>query len=1342
MNYSMHKNTNGGYIALMATIVISLVLLVMVVRAGFVGWSTRFMVLGTEAKEQANALAEGCADQALASLVTDTSYLGGSTSVTPAGTCSTSAIDPLDLASGVVTIRTQAIVNNAYANLQVVQNLNNIHLGSIPSLPTYGTLIVQTLVTNPASGAQKTPADFAMNVASVVGTSPASFAGSATGVIVHIPATATTPYSVTETAVAGYAPSLTTDCAGTIRGGDIKSCTVTNAPVTTTLTLLANVNNNDGTGSAQPADILMYIDGVATPATLGHAYALAAGAHTVTATNPNTTIYSASSWGYQCSGAIGAGTVSLNLGDNKICVVNLDDNPPPAPICADTVMMLDRSFSMFGNSAWIPDEKAAAKALVDLYASVTTSHPFLGMGRFGDVATGKSAEIVSQLSSGYAALKTAIDNALPQNPISFTNLADAITKGGGELSGPNHQAGKEKVLILISDGDPNEPTGGTTVPTGFFSPTGNAQDSNGEFWSNPQNAYADGGGDASDPVSEDDQHRFFSFNLPTIPASATVQGIEAKVDAWATTTGMVAGPVVSATRSPNAGTITSQWQNPTRVALSDDSYVTDSTQGHVQGFGTFGFAIPASATITGVQVTTEAKVSGSGSSQTTPALYPNSGGTYSSWSGNSGDVNETNNFNCSSFDSIITSTNNARSSFALSLASIPDGSTINSVIVTSYDRSDSFGSGTYKVFARLGGTNVDGTTSFTTSSPGGSNSCTTRAGQLLVVSPTIKNSGTVLEIGALKVSGSAVRVGAINAVINYTAPASGSVAVSLTSNNGSNWTAAKNTALDSAESVDMPSGNGTSDMWSRTWVPSDFADGKFAVRVQNNSNTGVTVSLDQIVVNVFYTVPVPGPAACQLGMDLSWNGGSSWTSAKTQTLIANEASYTLGSPSDDWGSHTWVPGDFANGSNKFVARVHAIDPGANCDNASIEHLDWLQLQVTYSVPTSPSEAALLASDAAKISGTDIFTIYFGSGNPGLLAQLASGSTPNGTHQAGASDNLSHSPTSGNTGYASPTTNVKDSGGDANGFEVNPQNAYANDSSFAQNVNGADDRHRYGGYHFSLPANVTVSGIVVRPDWWSDSTSGTNSMSVELSWDGGTSWTAAKSQGSESTSDSNNKTVGASNDLWGHAWSQGDLDPSKFLVRVTSLCSGSGSCSSRDFYLDWLGVDVYYTGAVPENGDGDNFFVAPTSADMKGIFEFIGNQVCPAINNVGAATAPTTASLLVLTRVVNNYSGANASGDFGVSITGTNVSPATFAGVDSPGKQVALDPGSYSAAQTGVPAGYTQSQTASCSSAASTPIEAGESRVCVITNSDIPPPPPPPNLTVTPGSWQEIPKTTP
>ena len=127
------------------------------------------------------------------------------------------------------------------------------------------------------------------------------------------------------------------------------------------------------------------------------------------------------------------------------------------------------------------------------------------------------------------------------------------------------------------------------------------------------------------------------------------------------------------------------------------------------------------------------------------------------------------------------------------------------------------------------------------------------------------------------------------------------------------------------------------------------------------------------------------------------------------------------------------------------------------------------------------------------------------------------------------------------------------------------------------------------------------------DWWLDATSGTNSMDVELSWDGGTSWTAAKTDAQETTSE-HTVTLGAAVDRWGRAWSLSEFDNSNFRVRLTS----NGTANPRDFYLDWVPVKAHYGDAIlttglmspaaqafDTGGDGDGFELNPTNAFADG-----------------------------------------------------------------------------------------------------------------------------------------------
>jgi LPXTG-site transpeptidase (sortase) family protein len=169
-----------------------------------------------------------------------------------------------------------------------------------------------------------------------------------------------------------------------------------------------------------------------------------------------------------------------------------------------------------------------------------------------------------------------------------------------------------------------------------------------------------------------------------------------------------------------------------------------------------------------------------------------------------------------------------------------------------------------------------------------------------------------------------------------------------------------------------------------------------------------------------------------------------------------------------------------------------------------------------------------------------------------------------------------------TGFQNPTSNAADTGGDGNGFEQNPTNAYADGGGNAANMDGAGDRHRYWGYNFgAIPPGAIIDGIEVRLDWWLDSTFGTNSMSVELSWNGGTSWTAPITDTNESTSTSNTVTLGSPINNWGHTWTVSELSSANFRVRLTS----NSSFGTRDFFLDWVPVRVYYSLPTTTIGDG-------------------------------------------------------------------------------------------------------------------------------------------------------------
>lgn len=172
-----------------------------------------------------------------------------------------------------------------------------------------------------------------------------------------------------------------------------------------------------------------------------------------------------------------------------------------------------------------------------------------------------------------------------------------------------------------------------------------------------------------------------------------------------------------------------------------------------------------------------------------------------------------------------------------------------------------------------------------------------------------------------------------------------------------------------------------------------------------------------------------------------------------------------------------------------------------------------------------------------------------------------------------------------TAYNSPSANSAEtsSSGDNNGFQANPTNAYIADGSYAVDTNsgsgtgssctGTDkDKHRFYNYGFSLPTGATIDGIEISLSGRVDSTSSFPIFCVQLSWDGGTTWTTAKSTTTLSTTNTT-YTLGGSADTWGRTWSDTNFSNANFRVRIINVSSSI----SRDFSLDWVGAKIHYNG---------------------------------------------------------------------------------------------------------------------------------------------------------------------
>ncbi len=169
----------------------------------------------------------------------------------------------------------------------------------------------------------------------------------------------------------------------------------------------------------------------------------------------------------------------------------------------------------------------------------------------------------------------------------------------------------------------------------------------------------------------------------------------------------------------------------------------------------------------------------------------------------------------------------------------------------------------------------------------------------------------------------------------------------------------------------------------------------------------------------------------------------------------------------------------------------------------------------------------------------------------------------------------------NTGFLSPTANQPTVGGDANGYEINPTNAYADDGLFAADMNsgtGAStsctsprkDRHLFYDFNVTLPGSATITGLEVRLDAGADSTAGAPFLCVQLSADGGATWTTPQVTGALGTTEAT-FIVGGSANPWGRTWTVANFSNANFRVRVASVAAAT----DRDFNLEYVALRVHY-----------------------------------------------------------------------------------------------------------------------------------------------------------------------
>lgn len=131
-------------------------------------------------------------------------------------------------------------------------------------------------------------------------------------------------------------------------------------------------------------------------------------------------------------------------------------------------------------------------------------------------------------------------------------------------------------------------------------------------------------------------------------------------------------------------------------------------------------------------------------------------------------------------------------------------------------------------------------------------------------------------------------------------------------------------------------------------------------------------------------------------------------------------------------------------------------------------------------------------------------------------------------------------------------------------------AYFRDNLYAVGAGGAV--HHYGGFAVTLPADAEVVGIevVLR----ARKRGAANAyVGVELSGNGGMTWTATGYQAGPFTGAWRQLTVGGATDLWGREWTPDEVGSGSLVVRLRAV---------NALELDWVAVRVYYRSGVVQS----------------------------------------------------------------------------------------------------------------------------------------------------------------
>lgn len=419
------KAEGRGFIALTSAIIISIVLLLFIANTSLSGFYGRVNVLESELKEQSAALAEGCVEEAALRLAIDPSYSGGEDVSIDTHQCT---ILPITASSNQRVITTSADIQDARTNLRVTVTLDTVgHVGA-GGLPFAGPgMCADTLMmldrTGSMSGtdladecnAAQTLLDLYKNAAPLPKVGVGSFGGlSGSSAEVPLAGQLTNIYGDREVlADTGFVSPTATG--GHASGWSNPNSAFSSNNIYATETIEDRNQSYENFGFNIPSGST--IKGIEVLVEAKH-------------TDPV---------GCQIEPILHS--VSANAdSDRKVQAVT----------GSDATYILGSPTDLWG-STWAASDFSNANFYTEVQFDDTTGN---------SCSNGTLSLDHIQVKVYYASstgLYATISTMTGSNSSVGTNLADSITAGHAELASARVTPGVPKVLVIISDGDPNKP---------------------------------------------------------------------------------------------------------------------------------------------------------------------------------------------------------------------------------------------------------------------------------------------------------------------------------------------------------------------------------------------------------------------------------------------------------------------------------------------------------------------------------------------------------------------------------------------------------------------------------------------------------------------------------------------------------------------------------------------------------------------------------------------------------------------------------------------------------------------------------------------------------------------